>query len=265
MSIFQAILFGVVQGFTEFLPISSSGHLYLLSAITGVKTEGGAFMVLSVFLHLCTLIPVVIVLWKEICGLFLNKWKKFWYLVIATIPVGVIGVVYKLVGGDEMFGDGYLYVLGVFFMITAVMLLFIEYLSKNRIQNDSVNFKTGACMGLFQAIGAFPGISRSGATLLGGTLAGVSREENASFVFLMSIPVIIAGALVEGYDVVKTGALAELQIVPMLVAGICAVITGYLAVKIMLRVIKKANYKYFSIYLAILSVTVIVLKATAVL
>ena len=264
MQIWQTILIGLVQGFTEFLPVSSSGHIYLLTNILGIPTTGGEYMTISVFFHLCTLVPVVIVLWKEIIGLFKKPFKKFTYLILATIPAGIVGVVYTVVGGDEMFGDNYLYFLSCFFLVTAVIMFITEKLAKKKNPQGELSYKTSLIMGAFQAFGTLPGISRSGSVLTGGTIAGLNNKENASFCFLMSIPLILGSALVEGIDVVQNG-FGNILVVPMLIGGVVAMISGYVAVKFMLNIIRKANYKYFSAYLVVLATVVIILKATAVL
>ena len=249
MEIWQAIVLGAVQGFTEFLPVSSSGHLMLLQNWFGIEE---AFFY-SVMLHIGTLIPVFIVLWKEIWAIFKKPFNKFGYLVIATIPAGIIGIIFtKILDVDVLFENN-IWLLSITFLITATELLFAERRCKKVEMINPINLKTSAIMGCGQAVGVLPGISRSGTTITSGTIAKVNRNENANFTFLMSIPIILAAVVLEGYDCIKGGIVVENF--PALILGIVtAAICGYIAIKFMLALIKKANYKWFSLYLAVLSV-----------
>ena len=249
MEIWQAIVLGAVQGFTEFLPVSSSGHLMLLQNWFGIEE---AFFY-SVMLHIGTLIPVFIVLWKEIWAIFKKPFNKFGYLVIATIPAGIIGIIFtKILDVDVLFENN-IWLLSITFLITATELLFAERRCKKVEMINPINLKTSAIMGCGQAVGVLPGISRSGTTITSGTIAKVNRNENANFTFLMSIPIILAAVVLEGYDCIKGGIVVENF--PALILGIVsAAVCGYVAIKFMLALIKKANYKWFSLYLAVLSV-----------
>ena len=249
MEIWQAIVLGAVQGFTEFLPVSSSGHLMLLQNWFGIEE---AFFY-SVMLHIGTLIPVFIVLWKEIWAIFKKPFNKIGYLVIATIPAGIIGIIFtKILDVDVLFENN-IWLLSITFLITATELLFAERRCKKVEMINPINLKTSAIMGCGQAVGVLPGISRSGTTITSGTIAKVNRNENANFTFLMSIPIILAAVVLEGYDCIKGGIVVENF--PALILGIVtSAICGYIAIKFMLALIKKANYKWFSLYLAVLSV-----------
>ncbi|MBO5928002.1 MAG: undecaprenyl-diphosphate phosphatase [Clostridia bacterium] len=243
MTVLQAIVLGAVQGFAEFLPISSSGHLILLQNVFGIENN---VLFYSVMLHIGTLIPVIIVLFKDIIQI-IKVQSKFWCLVVATIPAGIVGVVLGFFDIDAIFANN-IWLLAITFLFTAGMLLFSEKRAKKVVLNREINFTSATFMGLGQAIGVLPGISRSGATLSGGTLARVKKDQNASFTFLMSIPIILFAALIEGYKCYKNGA-GNIATVPLLIGMLTAMITGYIAIKFMLKVIRKANYKWFSLYL----------------
>ncbi len=251
MEIWQAIVLGVVQGFAEFLPISSSGHLLLLQKWFGIQ-ENAFFY--SIMLHIGTLIPVFIVLFKDIIGLFKKPFKRFGYLVLATIPAGVVGLITSLAFDLDAFFFENLWLLGITFLLTAGELLYSEYRCKKVEMLNPINVKTSLIMGAGQAIGVFPGLSRSGTTMSAGCLANVKREENASFTFLMSIPIILAAALFETIDVVKAGSIGSIDVLPLIIGMITSMICGYLAVSFMLKIIKKANYKWFSLYLVLISI-----------
>lgn len=254
MQIWQAIVLGAVQGFTEFLPVSSSGHLMLLGHWFGI--EGNAFFY-TMMLHLGTLIPVVFVLWKEIFSTLKPPFKKFWFWVLATIPAGITGLTVSLLDVDKVFSEN-IWLLGITFFITAGELIFAEMYSKKKQMINPINAKTAFIMGCGQAVGVLPGLSRSGNTITGGVLAKVEKNKNASFTFLMSIPVIVIAALLEGVKIVTDGGASSIDVVPLLFGMITAMITGYIAIKFMLGIIRKANYKWFSLYLVLLSISVLV-------
>lgn len=254
MEIWQAIVLGAVQGFAEFLPISSSGHLMLLQYWFGIEE---AFFY-SIMLHLGTLIPVVIVLWKEILAIFKKPFNKFWYLVLATIPAGIIGIVFTVAFDlDELFYNN-IWLLSIAFLITAGVLLFVEQRAKKVEMNNPISVKTAFIMGCGQAFGVLPGISRSGSTLSSGILGKVDRDSNANFTFLMSIPIILAAVLMESVDVVQSGTIGNVNWVSLAFGIVTSAICGYIAVKFMLKIIKKANYKWFSIYLVGMSIATLI-------
>lgn len=257
MQIWQAIVLGAVQGFAEFLPVSSSGHLLLLQRLLGIS-EGGLFF--DVMLHIGTLIPVFIVFFNDILGLFKKPFDKMLWLIIATIPAGITGV---LLGDyiDSAFYAGTLLsaiLLSITFLLTAGELFITETVQKRNKNALPLNIKSASIMGLAQGVAIVPGLSRSGTVISAGGLTGLNRNDNASFAFLMSIPVILGAALISGYKAVKDGIVIEL--LPLIFGVVTAAITGYIAIKVMLKVIKKANYKWFSLYLIIMAIISLVSK-----
>ena len=252
MEIWQAIVLGAVQGFTEFLPVSSSGHLILLQNWFGIKDN---VIFYSVMLHLGTLIPVLIVLWREVLSLFKRPFNKIWFLIIATIPAGVMGIIFSKAIDLDAFFENNVWLLSITFLITAVEMLYAERRCKKVQMVNEIGYKTSLVMGLGQAVGVLPGVSRSGTTITAGCIANVKREHNANFTFLMSIPIILAAVLLESLDLVKTGGLGTIDVVPLLFGMITALVCGYIAIKFMLKIIKKANYKWFSLYLILMSIT----------
>lgn len=274
MDVWQAIVLGAVQGLAEFLPVSSSGHLILMQRWLGVnENAGGLFF--DVMLHIGTLVPVFIVFYKEILALFKPTVKtlpdgsekksflfseKAWFLVLATIPAGLTGV---LLGDliDKFFYSGDLLsaiLLSITFLLTAGELFASEIISKKRKNDLPLSYKNTLFMGIMQAVAIAPGLSRSGTVISAGCFSGIKREENASFAFLMSIPIILGAALVSGVKIIKNGAV--IYPLPLVFGVLTSAITGYFAVKVMLKIIKKANYKWFSLYLMVMAVASIVSK-----
>lgn len=251
MEIWQAIVLGAVQGFAEFLPVSSSGHLLLMQRWLGVA-EGGLFF--DVMLHIGTLIPVFIVFFNQIIGLFKRPWNKMLFLIIATIPAALTGVLLGDVVEGAFYGGDLLaaILLSVTFLLTAGELFLSEKISKKNKKELPLSYKSSLTMGLAQSVAIVPGLSRSGTVISAGCFSKLSREENASFAFLMSIPIILGAALVSGLDVIKSG--VQIDFVPVLFGVLTAMTTGYIAIKVMLKVIKKANYKWFSLYLIIMAI-----------
>lgn len=249
MEIYQAIVLGLIQGFAEFLPISSSGHLILVANWFGI-TENAVFY--SIMLHLGTLVPVLIILWKKILGLLRSPFYLLRCLIIATIPAGIIGFgVSMLVDLDALFSQ-HIYLLSITFFITALKMFASQQLAKQQRKTYKINRKNAFIMGCGQAIGVFPGISRSGSTLFFGYLAKVDNENNAIFTFLMSIPIILSAVLLEGVELALGGSAVSVDFVPLMFGILTAMISGYLSISLMLNVIKKANYKWFCIYLLII-------------
>ena len=251
MEIWQAIILGAVQGFTEFLPVSSSGHLILLQNWFGIE-ENVIFY--SIMLHVGTLIPVVIVLWKQILELFKKPFNKFGYLVVATIPAGIIGIIFsKVFDLDALFTDN-VWLLSITFLITAAAMLYSELRAKKVEMINPINLKTAFIMGCGQAVGVLPGVSRSGSTVTAGGIAKVDKTENANFTFLMSIPIILAVVFLESIDCIQSGSIGSVAVPPLILGVLTAAVTGYIAISFMLKLIKKANYKWFSLYLVLISI-----------
>lgn len=242
MDIWQAIVLGIVQGLTEFLPISSSGHLVLLQNIFGT----GSNLFMTVALHIGSLVAVIIVFWKDVvycikhplCDLS----KK---IVIATIPTVIIVLFFKTYIEDSFNGNFFL----IGFVLTAFLLMITEIIAKKIDFKKPISTKSAIIMGIAQGIATLPGISRSGSTICAGLLCGEHRDSVASFSFLMSIPIIIASCI---YELIFSSSTVEISVLPIVVGMIFAFIFGWLAIKLMLKLVKKVEFTYFAIYLAVL-------------
>jgi undecaprenyl-diphosphatase len=248
MSILESIVLGIVQGLTEFLPVSSTGHLVLLEKIFGISNP----MFLDTMLHLGTLIAVVIVLWREILDLFKKPFLNLWYLVVATIPAVIVALLLSNIIDESIEGN----FLGFEFLFTALLLILAELIASSVRRKKEL--KTGAAltMGVMQAVGGiFAAVSRSGATIAGGLAYGVDRESVAKFSFLMSIPAIIGANLLQGYKVLKSN--VDIQWGPAIIGTVCAAIAGYIAIKFMLALIRRKKLYGFAIYVALLGAFVL--------
>lgn len=271
MEIWQAVVLGLVQGLTEFLPVSSSGHLSFFQNVLGVSSSNAQFI--SLILHLGTLVAVCIIFFKDILSLFKKPFKTLGLLILATIPAVIFGFLAELLDIDYYFyyWNYAAVMLAICFLATAFVLFATEIIAKSRQNALPLCLKTAIPMGLAQAVAILPGISRSGSTICAGTIAGGRSEEVAKFSFLMSIPVILGGfvlelgkGLIEGSlksDFAANGATYGWAIA---LGFIVSAVAGLFAIKVMLKAIQKANYKWFSLYLVLLAITCIILQCAGV-
>ena len=260
MSIIQAALLGLLQGLGEFLPISSSGHLLLGRMVMGFTVdESPAYKMLDILLHVGTLIPVIIVFWKDWWAMLKNPFKSrtLLLLFIASMPTLVVKVIFD----DFIDSCDTGWFLGVSFLMTALFLLTAEYVSGRKKQKtDRVGFFHAIVMGCMQGVALLPGVSRSGSTLAGGLLSGLDRKAGAKFAFMMSAPAIAGALLLEGKDAIENGWIADLELLPTLVGVAVAGVTGYLAIRFMLKLMTKISLNWFALYVAILGVAILAMQ-----
>ncbi len=270
MTFLQAIILGIVQGLTEFLPISSSGHLVILPFFLNWQLPEKQMFVFDVLVQLGTLVAVIFYFRKElvtIIGAFFKQLfagKPFathdarlgWLLIVATIPAGLAGIFLQdLV--EQSFASPL--AAGVALLVTALIMLIAEKASLKIGDLEDVTFLTALAMGLMQALALFPGISRSGATISGGMYRDLNREAAGKFSFLMSIPVMLAAGGLSTYQMV-TEVPDLTSFLPLMAVGfLTAMIVGYIAIRWLLKFLVKHSLVYFSAYCAVLgTVTILV-------
>lgn len=246
----QAMVLGLVQGLTEFLPVSSSGHLILTRELMGLN-DGSSFLLFDVMAHVGTLVAVVIVLYKPIIELFKKPYKNLVMLIVATIPAVIVGFTCKDIIEEYFSTAKYLC---FFFAFTAIIMLVSEIVAKRNKSPKELNWGGTVAMGLMQGLGVLPGVSRSGSTIFGGTVAGTDSKKIATFSFLMSLPVIGGSLLLSIIDVAQAGSLGSVDWFSIFIGAATAFASGYIAVRVMLGLIAKANYKWFSLYLGIVAI-----------
>lgn len=246
MNIFEAIILGILQGLTEFLPISSSGHLVLLSKIFKIENS---FVFFSVLLHIATLFAVLIYYRKQILQIIKKPFSHLTYkLFFATLPAILVAILFS--NYIESMFDGSL--LPFCFVFTGVLLIVAQIFSKQQKQHKKLNYKGAFFMGFMQAIALVPGISRSGSTISGGLIGGYNKQESADFSFLMSVPIILASFVYELAKLFKTGT-TSIFILPTIIGFVFAFFTGLFSIYLMLKAIKKVKLHYFSFYLFLLA------------
>ena len=254
METFEAIILGIVQGLTEFLPVSSSGHLAIGNALLGVETDNN--LLFAVMVHAATVLSTIVVLHKEIWqllkGLFafrLNEETRYiGNLLLSMIPVFIVGVFFKDTV-EEIFGSGLL-VVGICLWITAGLLAF-SYFAHPR-PKERIGWKDAIVIGLAQAVAVLPGLSRSGSTIATGLLLGNKKESVAKFSFLMVLIPILGEAFLDTLDFVETGGAASgISGTAMICGFLAAFVVGCLACKWMINIVKKGKLIYFAVYCAL--------------
>ena len=244
MEIIKSIFLGIVQGLTEFLPVSSSGHLLLVQEITRTSIDS---IFMSLILHLGTLLAVCIATWDSIKKLFKPPYKTLVFLIIATIPSAILGLLLEEFL-DTVFSNGK--ILPFTFMATAVLLYLT---SKIKQKQKPFSLSHSIFMGIGQTFALLPGLSRSGTTIACGILSGAKRENVAEFSFLMSIPIILGGSLVKIYQLISSSTLITFEPAPIVAGFLSATLVGFIVIGKMFKLIKRGNFKPFCIYLTVLS------------
>ena len=247
MGLLEAIILGIVQGLTEFLPVSSSGHIEIAKVLLGSSQEQSLLM--TIVLHAATALSTIFVFREDIKeiirGLLQFTWnKEFQFslkIIISMIPATLIGLFFE--NEIELLFSGEILLVGCMLLVTG-LLLFLADKAKNT--NKNVNFFHALIIGLAQAIAILPGVSRSGATISTCVLLGIDREKAARFSFLMVVPLILGKM---GKDIISGDILIEsATLMPLLIGFTAAFITGLFACKWMIQLVKKSKLKYFSFY-----------------
>lgn len=249
---FQSIFLGIIQGLTEFLPVSSSGHLTIFQHFLGMQEAGITF---DILLHAATLVSVIICYRKDIWELLKRPFQKYVLMIIvACIPAGIAGVFF-----DDFVSSLFdsVWVPAFALLITATI-LFIADRQRGIKTGAEITARMAIFIGLFQMIALVPGISRSGSTIFAALLCGVKRTEAAKFSFIMSIPVILGAFLLEVKDVIATT--GGFYIAPAYIGGaIAAMISGILAIKLVVTLLNNGKFRYFAIYCTAFAVVTIIL------
>jgi len=272
LDILSAIILGAVQGLSEFLPISSSGHLALIPHLLGVET-GLAF---DTVLHIGTLIAIFTFFWKDIINLIkgfilsiidlseaIDKFKEglntipekrfAWLIIIGTIPTGIIGILFK--DAVETVLRGTIFI-GFFLIVTGIILYYSERHSSGNITAKDMSFKKAAIVGICQGLAVLPGISRSGSTIASGLCLGLEREYAARYSFLLSVPAVIAAGVLQIKDIANIDA----SMTVLLAGFLSSVIFGYLAIKLLMKMIKGWSLDIFAYYCWIVGILTLVLS-----
>jgi len=288
MTLQQSLLMGLIQGLTEFLPVSSSGHLALFQIAFGIDTEIGS--VYTIMLHIGTLIAIFAVYYKDIIklvvegfkivfeffaniGIFISNmtkhqdkpyykivcsaYRKFVMLVIvSTIPTGIIGVV-----GSDMVekAEGILLIPGICLVITAVLLLISDFVPEGNKKISRISYSNAFGIGICQGLATMPGLSRSGTTIAACLISGFDRKFAVKYSFIMSIPAVLGAAVLKLKDIGEVSQASDTSFGILLAGTIVSTVVGYIAIRLMLLIVKNKKFTFFSIYCFIVGITSIVL------
>ena len=263
MSWLEALILGIVQGLTEFLPVSSSGHLTIGQTLLGIEFAEGDMLLFDILVHAATVLSTLVVLWSQVeellKGTFTTvKWNKekeyVAKLCVSMIPVFIVGMFFKDYV-EQIFGSGLL-VVGICLLVTACLLAFAQY-AKPR-QKEEISWWDSFVIGIAQACAVLPGLSRSGSTIATGILLGNKKEEVARFSFLMVLVPILGEAFLSLMDILQGDVVSSLSPLTMVVGFLAAFLTGCFACKFMIDIVKRQKLIYFSIYCTLVGIFAIV-------
>lgn len=258
MEWFEALILGIIQGLTEFLPVSSSGHLEIGKALFGI--EGEENMYFTIVVHGATVLSTIVVLWSEIMKLLKggfqfkmnDETQTIIKILVSMIPVGIVGVLFK----DEvkqLFSGGNIAFVGAMLLVTSALLSFAHFYKP---KTKKISYLSAFVIGISQAFAVLPGISRSGATISTGLILGVKKEEIAKFSFLMVLLPILGENVLDLFSGELTGE-GGMHALPLIIGFAAAFVSGYLACKWMLNIVRKGKLVWFAVYTAIAGVACI--------
>ena len=262
MTVFQALVLGIIQGLTELLPISSSAHLNILPWLFGWVNSDAfniAFEGFDVALHFGTLLAIGLFFFKDWCRLIKGGYdlvikkkknrdgKMFWYIVAATLPGGIIGLIL-----DKFVGDGLKHplIIACALIVMGIVLYLVDKNSKSNVKYEQMNFKQTFLIGLSQCLAFIPGVSRSGITMTTGRAMGIERESVAKYSFMLSAPIVFAATILKLKDFVFS--------IPFFVGVFASFIVGIFVIKFLLNYLKKGSFKIFAIYRVIFGIVIII-------
>ena len=260
MTVIESIILGAVQGLTEFLPVSSSGHLQIAKALLGVQIEEN--LAFDVTLHAATVLSTIVILWSEVKRLIVGIFSRHFNaeqayvlkLILSMVPIGIVGFALKDYLNAMLESPYILTIVGCMLLFTAVLLSFAYYARPR--QKEEISYRDAFIIGLSQAVAAMPGLSRSGTTIATGLLLGNKKEVMAQFSFLMVLAPILSEMFL---NIVKGEVVfASIGVVPMLAGFISAFVVCCLACKFMIGIVKRGKLIWFAVYCAVAGVVAIV-------
>ena len=272
MTYFQSIILGIIQGASEFLPISSSGHLVLAPYLFGWDIQPREAYIFDVLVQVATLTAVIIYYWKDLVTILqafisnLLSGKPFqdpdsrlgWFLLLSTIPAGLAALLLKDTLESSFSNPKYA---AIFLLVTSLTLLTGELVGKRRRELESLTWVDSLIIGLFQVLALFPGVSRSGSTITGGLLRNFDRKSSARYSFLMAVPVMSAAGVLAIYDLIKSPLL--FKNLPVYLAGfITSAIVGYLAIRWFISYLSRKSLYLFAVYCALVGLSFLVVMLT---
>ena len=258
MTWIEALVLGLVQGLTEYLPVSSSGHLEIGKALLGVEVDGG--LTFDIVVHVATVLSTLVVLWKEVSWIFGGLFRKPYNdeqryavnILISMIPIGIVGVFFK--DRIDAIFEGSIAVVGWCLLVTAALLALTYYIKPQ--PRERISPLHAFIIGIAQAVAVLPGLSRSGTTIATGLLLGNKKETLAQFSFLMVIPPILGEALLDCKEIIEVGA-ESISLTAIAVGFVAAFLSGCFACRLMIALVKRAKLVWFAVYCALVGLCVL--------
>lgn len=249
VSVFQAILLSIIQGITEWLPVSSSGHLALMQNIFGFQN-----LEFDVFLHIASMLAVILIFWKDIINILdLRKRENLIYIlliILALVPASIAGLFFKEAIEKSFSNLAYL---GIFFIISGILVYSTKFAKEIK---ENITWFDSLFIGVFQAVAVLPGISRSGATISSGLFRGLEKESAVKFSFLLAIPLILGAGLVESKNLI----LSDINYLILISSFIVTFLVSVIAIRLLLRIIKSEKFYLFGIYNLLLGVLLLIVS-----
>jgi undecaprenyl-diphosphatase len=250
VSIIQAVILSFVEGITEWFPVSSKGHLYIMQSFFGFQS-----LSFDVFLHFAAVLAVIVMFWREIIAILNLKkrenWNYIFYIIIATVPVGIFGLLFKKEIESFFYQNSNPIYVGVFFIISGILIYSTKFF---KAKKDNLNWFDSLFIGVFQAIALFPGVSRSGATISSGIFRGLKKEKVVKFSFLLAIPAILGAGVLEAKDIVGSQISYGILILSFIITFLVSLVT----IKLLLRIIKSDRFYLFGVYNFVLGLLVLI-------
>ena len=264
MTWLETVIIAVVEGLTEFLPVSSSGHLEIGQALLG--TSGEENLMFAIIVHTATVLSTLVILWREVAQLFKGTFTTFRWnsekdyvakILVSMIPVFIVGMFFK--EQVEAFFFFCFLLVGVCLLVTALLLALSEWLQKKRQgEGHEVTYKDAIIIGIAQACAVLPGLSRSGSTIATGLLCGVKKESIAQFSFLMVLIPIIGEAFLDLLKLLQGELTSDLGLVPAIVGFAAAFVTGCFACRFMIEIVRRQRLIWFALYCAVVGTVAII-------
>ncbi|KPJ65766.1 hypothetical protein AMJ44_09525 [candidate division WOR-1 bacterium DG_54_3] len=246
------VLLGIIQGLTEFLPVSSSGHLVIFQTLFKVPYS----IAFDVVVHLATALAVVVYFWRDILELFTSKRKMLWLIMVGSIFTGILGLTFKDFF-ESLFSS--VFAVGWFLLLTGLIIVLAEWIGKGRRKLEEMNIWDAVLIGLAQGCAIAPGLSRSGTTISASLARNLDRNLAARFSFLLSIPAILGAGLVQSKEIIKAGTVG-IGLWPLILGFIAAFISGWIAIKIFMNIIQRMSIRGFAYYCFVVGILVLLLR-----
>jgi undecaprenyl-diphosphatase len=246
------LLLGIIQGLTEFLPVSSSGHLVIFQRLFEVPHS----IAFDVVVHLATALAVIVYFWKDILELFTSKRKMLWLIVVGTVFTGILGLGFKDFF-ESLFSS--VFAVGWFLLLTGLIIVLAEWIGKGRRKLEEMNIWDAVLIGLAQGCAVAPGLSRSGTTISASLARNLDRTLAARFSFLLSIPAILGAGLVQSKAIIKAGTVG-IGAWPLVLGFIAAFFSGWIAIMIFMNIIQRTSLRIFAYYCFVVGTIVIILN-----